>query len=138
MAEVQNKNINETTGTTNTKKRKGFLSNIFGRSSNTTDADGKKPDQAPQNNGGITSTVKTGAGQVAQHVAVDEASKEIEKLLNNNSSSSNNGSQPANASATMTSAAPDTTALSDALSAPTNWAKRMADSVQQKLQTLGS
>lgn len=67
----------------------------------------------------------------AEHLAENEAEKEIEALINNN-----NGSQPTNTS----NGAPDTTTTSpsDALNATTNWAKRMVDSAQQKMQGLQS
>lgn len=70
----------------------------------------------------------------AIHVAQDEATKEIEAQLNNT-----NGSQPTDTSTTTTDAAPDastltTTTSSDILSASTNWAKRMVDNAQQKVQ----
>ncbi|KAF8545642.1 hypothetical protein OG21DRAFT_1607938 [Imleria badia] len=71
----------------------------------------------------------------AEHIAEDEAKKEIEALWNNSNISR---SQPTNTS-TNTSGAPDTTTTtspSDALSASTNWAKGMVDSAQQKVQGL--
>lgn len=71
------------------------------------------------------------------HVAEDEARKQVKAQLNGH-----DGSQPTDTTPTTTNVAPDpptvttTTAPADALSAPTNWAKRMADSAQQKVQNL--
>jgi hypothetical protein len=77
------------------------------------------------------------ARQGVMHIAEDEAKKQVEAQLNNN-----NGSQPTGTTTTAANAAPDpSTAMttpSDALSASTNWAKKIADSAQQKMQGLQS
>jgi len=80
------------------------------------------------------------ARQQVMHIAEGEARKQIEVRLDNN-----NVSQPTDTTTTTANAAPDTstatattTTPSDALSAPTNWAKKMADSAQQKMQGLQS
>lgn len=65
-------------------------------------------------------------------VAEDEATKEVEAAFNNN----NNGSQPADTSATVTNEAQDTSTSGDFLSESVDWAKRMANSAQQKMQGL--
>ena len=82
------------------------------------------------------------ARQQVKHIAEDEARKQVEAQLDNN-----NGSQPTDTTTTAADPAPDTstatatattTTPSDVLNAPTNWAKRVADSAQQKMQGLQS
>lgn len=66
------------------------------------------------------------------HLAEEEAMKEVKAEWDNN-----DGSQPTDTTTTTANAAPDTsTSSDDVLSAPTNWAKRMVDNVQQKVQGL--
>ena len=81
------------------------------------------------------------ARQQVKHIAEDEARKQVEAQLDNNNS------QPADTTTTAADPAPDTstatatattTTPSDVLSAPTNWAKRVADGAQQKMQGLQS
>ena len=79
------------------------------------------------------------ARQQVKHIAEDEARKQVEAQLDNNNS------QPTDTTTTAADPAPDTstattttTTPSDVLSAPTNWAKRVADSAQQKMQGLQS
>lgn len=75
------------------------------------------------------------ATKEVMHLVGEEATKEVKAELDDNNS---NGSQPTNTITTTStaSAAPDTSTPSDVLSTPTNWAKRMADGVQQKVNGL--
>ncbi|KAG8221761.1 hypothetical protein J3R82DRAFT_2064 [Butyriboletus roseoflavus] len=120
------------------QKRKGFWSNVFGRSSNATKPDENKNDQAEDKGfmSSLMSNTRQGVTNVAEKVAEDEAKKYIEAQLNNT-----NGAQPTNTTTSTADTTPDasgitTTTPGDVLNAPTNWAKRMVDRAQQKVQNL--